>query len=213
VTEANTFPNTFAYVITAGVMLGCFPWAMFMLLMRELYLPFGVTRILIPTLGCVLFVRVILGATIFVKTAFALYYLFDFNPKTRENIGVSFQTRRTKFSALVGFGGMTLGGMFFVGTFVTQYALVSFLTLMMVGLLYGGVTGCIHGLPIRPWLIMTKAGEGTWLRVKKKERCPCIYWANWCTDVHEMEEVLIIYPEDSVRFFQAIKGGTRAANG
>jgi hypothetical protein len=209
VTEANTFPYTFAYVLTAGVLLGNFPWCILMLLMRELYLPLEVTRILIPSLGVVVMTRVVLGPAVFVKVGFALYYLFDFNPKTRENIGMSFQTRRTKFSTLMGFLGVTLGGMFFVGTFMAQVALPAFLGFMVIGVLYGGVAGCTHGLPIRPWLIMTCAQEGTWLRVKKKERCPCIYWGNWCTDIHEMEEVLVLYPEESVRFFSAIKGGTR----
>jgi hypothetical protein len=69
----------------------------------------------------------------------------------------------------------------------------------------------VHGLPIKPWITMTCAEEGTWLRVKKKSRCPCIYWGNWCSDVHETDEVFVIFPEDSVRFFQALKGGARSA--
>lgn len=212
VTEVNTFPFTFAYMLTLGLIVGAFPWATLMIIMRELYLPIATTRILIPILAGVILIRVLLGPTFVIKAGFALFYLFNCNPKTRENIGVSFQSRRTKFSLLVGALVATTGGLILVGTFAAHILGPVLAALFGLGLFYGAVAGCTHGLPIRPWLLMTTAQEGTWMRVKKKERCPCIYWANWCTDVHETDEVLVMFPEDSVRFFQALKGGVNGAN-
>ena len=44
------------------------------------------------------------------------------------------------------------------------------------GALYGACTGCIHGLPIKPWMVVTQLKEGVRMRVRKSQRCPCVYW-------------------------------------
>ena len=50
--------------------------------------------------------RAILNPTFITKSWLALFYLFDFNPTIREEIGATIQSRRTKYSmavAVVGF--------------------------------------------------------------------------------------------------------------
>jgi hypothetical protein len=57
ITEVNTFSWHFSYVLTIGALLGNIPWCMLMLLLRELYLPFSINRVLTPALGCWLIIR------------------------------------------------------------------------------------------------------------------------------------------------------------
>ena len=157
--------------------------------------------------------RAILNPTFITKSWLALFYLFDFNPTIREEIGATIQSRRTKYSMAVAVVGFMICGIFFSGIFAPGFIPVVCVITLLIGILYGVVAGCVHGLPVRPWIYLTTLREGTWLRVKRKQRCPCIYWGNLCTDIHDSEEMLVIYPEEYVRFFQALKNGTRAAGG
>ena len=211
--EANTFPWIFVIGLATAALVGCFPWCIFMLLLREIQLEHRVNRVLTPTLGCIQLLRAVLGPTFVIKSWLAILYLFDFSPNTREEIGAAIESRRTRFSILVAVGGGILGVLFVVGFFAAHLLGVAVLIAIIVGCLYGTVAGCVHGLPIRPWVYLTTVMDGTWLRVRRKQRCPCIYWANWCTDIHDSDEILVLFPEDSVRFFQALKGGIKGANG
>ena len=73
--------------------------------------------------------------------------------------------------------------------------------------LYGCFTGCIHSLPVHPWMYLTIIRGGVWMKVKKKQRCPCIYWGSFCTDMHDIDQVFIIWTTDQTRFLNYIKGG------
>lgn len=56
-------------------------------------------------------------------------------------------------------------------------------------------------------MVLTTLNDGVYLRCKKKQRCPCIYWFGYCTDMHDIEEIFIIYPEENVKFFASLKMG------
>ena len=48
------------------------------------------------------------------------------------------------------------------------------------------------------------------MRVKKKQRCPCIYWGAFCSDMHDAEEVFVVYSTDDMRFLSVIKSVANA---
>jgi hypothetical protein len=79
------------------------------------------------------------------------------------------QTPKLKFSALVATLVLSLVGVFIGSAFAAEYAGAVFGILIVVGAIYGSFTGCIHSLPIRPWIVLTSLEAGTWLHLKKKQ--------------------------------------------
>jgi len=62
--------------------------------------------------------------------------------------------------------GLTLIGAIVIAAVSVSYVAIAAAVFLAFGFLYGGLTGCIHELPIRPWMTITTLREGVWLRVK-----------------------------------------------
>jgi hypothetical protein len=45
------------------------------------------------------------------------------------------------------------------------------------------------------------------MRLRKRQRCPCLYWGRYCTDMHNYDEVSILYVTDEVKFMSMVNGG------
>lgn len=206
--EAHAFHQSFAWGCLFGYFMGCFPWCLVLMIIRDQYLAYDVMRIMTPALGSLLLARAILGPAIFCKVFFTLQYGIDFDIKSRESIGISLQTNRTKYSAIHTAFAFAVGGTFFISIFAVDYAAIAFGAFLIVGLAYGTLTGCIHGLPVHPWFIFSTIQDGVWLRLKKKERCPCIYWGRYCTEMHSVQDMFIVFPRDPVTFISRLKGQT-----
>jgi hypothetical protein len=204
--EAHVFSEDFIRYCIAGYAAGCFPWALFLLILRDFDLPYDVNRVVVPALGTFLVLRATLGPSIFVKAAFAGRYWLDSDTKIREAVGVAIKADRTYYTAINASAMISIGGTFFVSIFAANLAGIAFGGLILMGYLYGALTGCIHGLPVHPWMSLTTIRDGVWLRLKKKERCPCVYWGRYCTDMHSVQEMFIIFPKDHVLFMSRLKG-------
>ena len=99
--------------------------------------------------------------------AFSFYYLFALDPKTRERFGSALQQEKS-VSASFWFGV----SFSFIAWFTTSIILFHLADIAgIVGLifraLYGCFTGCIHSLPVHPWMYLTIIRGGVWMKVKK----------------------------------------------
>lgn len=204
--EAHVFGEEFIRYCVAGYAAGCFPWSIVLLILRDFDLPYDANRMIVPTLGAFLVLRATLGPSIFVKAAFAMRYWLDSDVKVREAVGVAIKADRTYYTAINAAAMISLGGTFFVSIFAASMAGIAFGGLLLFGYFYGALTGCVHGLPIHPWMSLTTIRDGVWLRLKKKERCPCVYWGRYCTDMHSVQELFVIFPKDHVLFMSRLKG-------
>ncbi len=205
--EYNAFSKNFAIACSVMFLIGSFPWCMFSLVIREMYLPYEVTRILSPTLCFVMGLRAIMGAPFFIKIVFWLYYLFDMNMVSRDELGIAIDNSKGKLLSYHFTAGYAFLFLFVFALFWAEMSGWAFLAGLLIGFVYGKATGAVHSLPIKPWMILTTLEDGVWLRVKKKQSCPCIYWCAYCTEMHDCEEIFIVYPEDNVRFFEMVKTG------
>lgn len=208
ITEAHAFSIWFMRFSVLGYMLGAFPWCMFSMILRDQYLPFDVMRIVTPSLGAIIILRAITGPGVFIKLLFTLQFMLDFNLKTREEIGAAFSAQKTRYAAVHGALIFATLGVFIISAVAVEWLLFVFGIFLLVGFIFGSITGCIHSLPIRPWMMITSVDEGIWFRVKKKQRCPCVYWGKYCTDMHDAIEIFVIFPRDQVMLLERLKGAT-----
>lgn len=206
VSEVALFPQSFAYACAAAYIVGCFPWCLALLVIRAQYLPYPIARIITPTFGAVMFLRAVLGPGFLVKMMFSLYYVLAFDFKVRESMGVACQSEKTWVTSVNAALMLAIVGAFLCAAINIAWASITFGALFLVGLVYGAVVGFTHELPIRPWMCLTVLEQGTWLRVKKKQACPCLYWGKYCTDMHTATEVFIVYPTDPIKFTGMIQG-------
>ena len=146
------------------------------------------------------------------KFYFCLTYLLGLDFDTRERVGRALQSQKTKVGAINAAVVFCI-----VGTFLSASVNLSFLAYAFVasffgGLIFGAAAGCYHSLPIKPWMYLTVLDDGVWLRVKRKVKCPCKKSCMYCTNLHEFQEMFIVYPEDSMRFFNMVKSASAAAD-
>jgi hypothetical protein len=212
VTEAHTFSSTFILWCYIGYLLGCFPWAIFTMILRNQYLSFDVTRITNPLLGTIVMIRAILGPSFIIKSAFATYSLFNLSLKGREDLGLAFKATKTTSLAINISIFLSCGCAFLLSIVALRIATLIFGVFLLLGAVYGAIIGCSHSLPIHPWMIITTIGDGVWLRLKEKKRCPCVYWCGYCTDMHDYDEVFVIFPRDQIQFLSKMKGNTETNN-
>lgn len=211
--EAHTFSTFFLIFMIAGYILGCLPWCLISMLVRDLYLPFDYMRMLTPTLGSIIVARSILGPALFIKGCLALSAVLDFSLKGREDMGLAFKAQKSRLAAVnMALGFSCIGSLLLC---IVWYDLVSmaFPLLLFIGFFYGALTGCSHELTVKPWMLITTITDGVWLKVKQKKRCPCVYWGGYCSDMHDTNEMFIIFPKDPVLFLGRLKGSLDDANG
>lgn len=206
--EAHSFTKYFAAMCIGLYGLGCFPWCLFSMILRDQYLTYNSMRIITPSLGGLIISRAILGSGIFLKALFAIQYGADPDIKSRESVGAALQNNRTFLASIHTMLVFGLLGCFFISIFAVEYLGIGIGACLLIGLNYGALTGCVHGLPIHPWMLLTVIEDGVWLRLKKKERCPCVYWGRYCTDMHTMHEMFIVFPRDTVLFMSKLKGSS-----
>ena len=125
---------------------------MFSLLLRQTVLDYASMRIVTPMLGSMIVLRAILGSGFLLKISVSLFYFYDFNFRTRELIGISLQTTNSKNTAINTALGLFLLVIFFVPIFAFDWFGVTIGVALFGGAIYGLFTGCIHNLPIRPWM-------------------------------------------------------------
>jgi hypothetical protein len=212
VTEAHTFSPPFVVFNMIGYLLGCFPWAIFSMIIRNQYLPFDIMRITSPIIGTIVMIRAILGPAFLIKSSYALYAVFNLTLKGREDLGLAFKATRTQTSAINMAIFLACGCALLLSIVALKIASLAFGVFLFLGFFYGAITGCSHSLPIRPWMTITTIADGVWLRLKEKRRCPCIYWCGYCSDMHDAEEVFVVFPRDQVKFLSKIKGNTETNN-
>lgn len=208
ITQAHTFSTYFTIGNLLGLFLGCFPWCLFSMIIRDYYLPFDIMRILAPSFGAICIIRSLLGPFFVHKIVFSALYILRVDYKTREEIGTAFKAEKTRTGAINAALIFACIGGLFCTVILLDYAALMFGVFLFVGFLYGGVTGCIHDLSIKPWMYFTTISDGVWLKLKKKKRCPCDYWGKYCTDMHDASEIFIIFPKDRVLFLSKLKGGS-----
>ena len=211
VREAHTFESSFIILSLLAYLVGCFPWCMFSMIIRDQYLSFDSMRIVTPMLGVIIILRAILGPSIVLKCSYALYAVLNLSLKGREDMGVAFKAKKTLTSAVNMAVGMACGGSLILSIVALDIAQLAFGVFLLVGFVYGAITGCSHELPVRPWMCITKISDGVWLKLKEKRRCPCVYWGAYCSDMHDAYEVFVVFPRDQVLFLSKLKGGASSA--
>jgi hypothetical protein len=212
ISEAHTFSSTFICWCYVGYLFGCFPWALFTMILRNQYLSFDVMRITNPMLGTIVMIRSILGPSFILKSAFTMYALFNLSLKGREDLGLAFKATKTTSLAINISIFLACGCAFLLSIVALRLATLVFGVFLLLGFFYGAITGCSHSLPIHPWMILTTISDGVWLRLKEKKRCPCIYWCGYCSDMHDYDEVFVIFPRDPILFLSKMKGNTETNN-
>jgi hypothetical protein len=207
ISEITAFPDSFAMLCAAAYWVGTIPWCTLSIILRDQFLEFEAMRVVSPTLGCIMGIRAILGPGFLIKMAFSFYYLFALDPKVRERFGAALQQEKSASSGF--WTGVSWSFLMWFVAAILLYELSDLIGQLglLFGILYGVFTGCIHSLPIHPWMYLTIIRGGVWMRVKKKQRCPCIYWGSFCTEMHEIDQVFIIWTTDQVRFLSYLKGG------
>ncbi len=207
ISEITAFPDSFSITVAVAYWVGCIPWCLLSVILRDQFLQFKAMRIVSPTLGAIMAVRAILGPGFLVKMAFSFYYLFALDPKTRERFGSALQQEKS-LTASFWFGvSISFIAWFTASILLYHLADIAGIAGLILGILYGGFTGCIHSLPVHPWMYLTIIRGGVWMKVKKKQRCPCIYWGSFCTDMHEIDQVFVVWTTDQTRFLNYLKGG------
>jgi len=213
ITEHNNFSIHFIRGCAFCYAIGAFPFCMFSLLLRNQFLPFSHMRIVSPVFGAIICFRAVLGPAFVLKFFFSLYYFFDFNVITRERVGKALMTARASLSASTTAASVFLFASFAATVFFFEFAGIIVALAIILGYVYGLCTGCMHSLPIKPWMYITCMEPGIWLRVQKKQRCPCIYWGAFCTEIHNYEEIFVVYPTDEVRFRFVVTGNVNPDDG
>jgi hypothetical protein len=211
--EYGAFSENYVLSCVCGYILGVFPWCLFSILLREAVLQYSSMRIVAPMLGCIMVMRAILGPSFALKISMCLSYLFDFNFKTREMMGVAFQSNKTRNSALNMAGGLATLTLLIASAVAFQWLGIFFAVAIVCGGIYGAFTGCIHELPLRPWMYITTLRGGIWMRLRKRQRCPCLYWGKYCTEMHNYEEIMMLFVTDEVKFMTLINGGIASSYG
>ena len=123
ISEITAFPDSFAIIVAIAYWVGCIPWCLLSVILRDQFLQFKAMRIVSPTLGAIMAVRAILGPGFLVKMAFSFYYLFALDPKTRERFGSALQQEKS-VSASFWFGV----SFSFIAWFTTSIILFHWLT-------------------------------------------------------------------------------------
>lgn len=152
-----------------------------------------------------MFCRAVLGPSFVLKIVWSLLYLLDPSFKIREAIGRAFQRERTSTTSINTALIFVCVFSFFGGIVANDFLQVIAGGAFGFGIFYGALTGCIHSLPIRPWMCITMLQQGVWLRVSKKRSCPCSYYGKYCTDMHSADEVFVVFTTDDVKFISLVK--------
>lgn len=205
--EYGAFSDNYILYCVAAYSLGVFPWCLFSILLREAVLGYSSMRVVTPLLGCIMVIRAVLGPGFMIKSFLAVAYLFDCNFKTREAMGVAFQTINTQNSALNTSLALCVLTLLICSAVAFDWLGIMFAVALFGGALYGAFTGCMHALPLRPWMYITTLRGGVWMRLRKRQRCPCLYWGRYCTEMHNYEEIFVLYVTDEVKFMSLINGG------
>lgn len=208
--DASIFQPHVTVLYSLCYWIASFPWCLFSLVVRDHYLDHANMRFVTPAFGAIAVLRAFLGPSFIVKSFHGIQFYFAIDPHVRESIGYAIQQERTKTSATNTALGFSLTGAFLTSCVKAEYTAYVFGGCIVLGLLYGFVTGCAHSLPIRPWMCITTIRGGVWFKVKKKQECPCLYRGKYCTDMHQAIEVFIVYPKDEWKFMKLLKGGTSA---
>lgn len=152
ISEFNSFPELFMRLCLAAYAAGAFPWCLFATFLRDQYLSFPTMRIISPFLGTMIILRAILGPSFLIKIVLSLKHLFEPSFKSREVIGRAFQTEKTRDSAVVTGLSLTAIALFIFSVAAFNYLQFIVPAAFVGGSVYGAVTGCIHNLPIKPWM-------------------------------------------------------------
>jgi hypothetical protein len=209
--EYGAFSENYILYCAAGYSLGVFPWCLFAMLLREAVLSYASMRVVTPLLGSIAVIRAVLGPAFVIKAYNAVSFLFDCTFATREEMGVKFQTTKTQNTAINTALALSVLALFICSAVAFEWLGIIFAVALFGGVAYGAFTGCIHDLPIRPWMYLTTLRAGVWMKVKKRQRCPCLYWGKYCTEMHNYEEVFVLFVEDEVKFMALINGGIQNA--
>eukprot|EP00600_Ochromonadales_sp_CCMP1393_P011024 CAMPEP_0175003536 /NCGR_PEP_ID=MMETSP0005-20121125/4276_1 /TAXON_ID=420556 /ORGANISM="Ochromonas sp., Strain CCMP1393" /LENGTH=732 /DNA_ID=CAMNT_0016258609 /DNA_START=845 /DNA_END=3043 /DNA_ORIENTATION=+ len=207
ISEYGAFSENYIIAMVGAHALGVFPWCLFALLLREAVLEYASMRIVTPFLGSVMVARAMLGPSFVVKMVMAVHFMFACNWKNREKVGVAFQTENTKNIAYTTSFGLAILTLLICSAVAFDWLGIMFAVAVFAGAVYGAFTGCIHNLPIRPWMYITTLRGGVWMRLRKRQRCPCLYWGKYCTEMHNYEEVFVLFVSDEVKFMSMINGG------
>ncbi len=183
--EIHAFPESFMRYCLAAYTIGAFPWCLFSLLLREAYMEFTSMRVVTPMIGVIAILRAVLGPSFVVKCFFSLKFLMDGNYRVREHMGVAFQQDNTFNSAVNTAIGMTAVGVLITAAVAYDYVPIVIGVGVGFGLVYGAFTGCMHNLPIKPWIcecfLMFVMFLGPFLTICFNLRHDCAAWR--CVDV------------------------------
>jgi hypothetical protein len=203
----NNFTREWALVVVCAYFLGAFPWNILSLILRNVYLDFNSMRVVTPIFGGITVLRAILGPGIFVKIAFTCSYFYSWGMKKREMIGIACQAPRTRLAALHGAAIFTGIIILVVSAVAVNFIGEAIAIALVSGAMYGAFTELTYGLPIHPYMQFTTFSEGVYIELKRKEGCPCVYWCSYCTDMHEMQEVFVVYTTHDSRLVDLLKSG------
>lgn len=207
----SIFPKAFTILCCLGYFLGCYPWCIFSLILRNQYLDFPKMRVVTPIIGGIVIARGILGPGFLVKIGFSFYYLVAYNMHTREKIGLACSAEKTKNLAYNVALAFALVGGFGCALVEYNWTVIFTAACFAFGFLFGIIVGFTHELPIHPWMYLTCLEEGMCIVLKKQQKCPCLYWGKYCTEMNEICEVFMAFTNDDVKFINFIKSGASLA--
>lgn len=213
ITEIIAFPPAFIYAILTCISLGVVPICLLSMLLREAVLSYGTMRYVTPLLGVWMVLRAIMGPMFLVKMGFIFEFLFETKFKVREAMGRACQDGSSWTLAVNTAFGLACVAAFLCACFNVAWIGVVFACFLGGGFLFGLCTGTIHQLPIKPWMCITSLRGGYWMRVRKEKKCPCVYWCGYCTEIHDNEEVLVLFTKDDLKLNSLINNGIQAVHG
>jgi hypothetical protein len=152
VRECVAYSKYYAWYLCVGLLLGVFPYALFMELLRNIALDYSAQRYVIPMFGTILVVRALLGPTFVLKAIHALKFVFSMSYLDREAIGSALKSESAREIALTAAISITVLGAFFAALIdpsVLQFVIIGG---FFGGGLFGWLTGAAHDLPVKPWI-------------------------------------------------------------
>ena len=208
INEIHLFDYKFIYIRAFLLLLGILPYNLIVLCIKDLYFPFDIMRIASLFMGTFVIFRSFLTYTLFLKIYHALGWTYNPSFEARDNVGVALSNRTTRLMVF-NFGFISFfvisiciavvdASQWLVGTSIAFIALMIFSTLL----------GCSHSLPITPHYILSSLRKGVWIRVNSRVKCPCIYWCAYCSSLHQVDKMMILFPRNEMRFLEMLRGQT-----
>lgn len=201
------------------LIVGCWPWASFTMLLHLSRLPYDASRLFVPLFGALTIVKAYVGGDVLLRAVWWFGWIFSLHLDDRDEIGMKVAERRNRPMALV--------AMVFAFAVVVVFVLLVEVSAVWKSLLFvvlatcsgcywGFLCGVGHGLPLEPRLVLTNLKvPGIILRYEHHSSFSvsgvgprfCRHpGRHTCVDMHSRDRLLVLSVDDNQGLYEMLKG-------